>query len=90
MENSAKTYRYAQDRGIKVYVDCAISGTFDMLKNPPATLPISESKAPDLYYGILTNATRNILSSSADGVFYYEAGEKNDPLYSAIRKGAGR
>ncbi len=90
VDNSAEVYSYAQNRGVKVYVDCAISGTFDKLKNPPAPLPISESTQPDLYYKIISDTTRNILNSSADGVFYYEAGANKSALYEAIRKGAGR
>ena len=87
---SAQTYRYAQDRSVKVYVDCSISGTFDMLKRPPAPLPITEARQPDVYYSIISETTRSILNSSADGVFYYEAGDNKDALYQAIRKGAGR
>jgi len=87
---SAATYKYAQDRGVKVYVDCAISGSFDMLKNPPAPLPILESKQPQLYYQIVSETTRKILGSAADGVFYYEAGGNTKSLYDAIRRGAGR
>ncbi|HZQ21626.1 MAG TPA: hypothetical protein VFA89_02405 [Terriglobales bacterium] len=90
VDASAETYKYAQDRGVKVYVDCAIDGVFDMLKKPPAPLPILKDKQPDLYYKIVHDVTQNIVNSSADGVFYYEAYEKDDALYRAIRTGAGR
>ena len=90
VDNSAKTYKYAQDRGIKVYLDCAIEHAFDVLKTPPVPLPIREATQPDLYYKIISDTTRNILNSSADGVVYYEAGHNTEGLYEAIRRGAGR
>lgn len=90
VDHSAATYRHAQDRGVRVYVDCSIDGSFDKLKNPPDLLPIREAVQPDLFYRIITETTRNILNSSADGVFYYEAADNTDNLYEAIRKGSGR
>ena len=90
VDNASKVYRYAQERGVKVLLDVAISGSWDMLKNPPAPLPITAAKQPELFYKILEDVTRKIMHSTADGAVYYEAGGNGETTWSAIRRGAGK
>ena len=80
----------AQDRGVRVYCDCAIEGKWDKLKDPPAPLPITEADHPDHYFQVLGSATRRILNSTADGIYYYEAGDNGPRTWNTIRKAAGR
>jgi len=90
VQSAAETYKYAQDRGVRVYCDCAIEGKWDRLKDPPAPLPITETGQPDLYFRVLGDATRKILSSSADGIYYYEAGANGPRTWNTILKAAAR
>ena len=87
---SEKVYNYAQDKGVRVYVGCSLGSSWDKLKRPPAPLPITKAKQPKLYFQILSDVTRNILNSSADGIFYYEAGNQGQPTWSAIRRASAR
>src|SRR5438552_1631767 len=74
--HSEATYRYAQQRGVKVYLECA-AYAFDDLKNPPAPLPITKEKQPELYSKVLTDITRRILGSTADGIYFYDPDEED-------------
>ena len=87
---SANIYRYAQDKGVRVYVGCSLASSWDKLKRPPAPLPITRAKQPELYFQVLADVTRNILDSSADGVFYYEAGDNGPPTWNSIRRASER
>ena len=90
VDNASRIFKYAQERGVKVLVDVAISGLWDLLKDPPAPLPITSAKQPELYYKILEDVTRKIIHSTADGAVYYEAGDNGEATWNAIRRGVGR
>ncbi|HOM98979.1 MAG TPA: hypothetical protein PLM33_01860 [Acidobacteriota bacterium] len=86
-ENASTNFKYAQDKGVKVLLDVSLSGVWDMLKNPPAPLPIKDRET---YLRVLTDVTRKIVNSTADGAVYYEAGGNGEDVWNAIRTGAGR
>ncbi|MBC8167157.1 MAG: hypothetical protein H7Y20_14965 [Bryobacteraceae bacterium] len=90
LQSSAKQYSSAQRRGVKVYVDVSIDGTFERLMNPPVPLPISYKENPTVYLRVLNDTVKGIMSSSADGAFFYEAQDTPQPIYQAIRSGAQR
>ena len=90
VDSAAGEYKYAQDRGVRVYCDCAIEGKWDKLNDPPAPLPITEADHPDLYFQVLGDATRRILRGTADGIYYYEAGDNGPRTWNTIRQAAGR
>lgn len=83
--DSADTYRYAQDKGVKVLVDCSIEGSYDRMENPPAPLPIEKTKNPDLFYSLMEKMTLNMLNTSADGVFFYEYTGNDQRTWNAIQ-----
>jgi uncharacterized lipoprotein YddW (UPF0748 family) len=70
--HSAQTYRYAQDKGVKVFIDCGIESKYDRMENPPAKLPITKKDQPDLFFQLMHDMTLKMLNTSADGIFYYE------------------
>ena len=69
---SAEKYRFAQERGIRVFIDCAIEGRYDQLENSPEPPPIRKDKDPETFFHLMGEMTEKILRSSADGVFFYE------------------
>ncbi len=91
---SAETYRFAQERGVRVFIDCAVESRYDRVENPPKPLPISKEKDPDIFFPLMSQMAEKMLRSSADGVFFYEhAGNDRrtwEALAAAKRAAVGR
>jgi len=86
---SGGKYKYAQDRGVQVYIDCAIDGgCYDQLENPPRPLPICKDKDSDIYFGLMRDMTVKMLESSADGLFFYEHAGNDDRTWRALAEAA--
>jgi len=86
---SAAKYEYAQDRGVQVYIDCAIdSGRYDQLENLPRPLPIRKDEDPDTYFDLMRDMTAKMLKSSADGLFFYEHCGNDDRTWRALAEAA--
>ena len=83
--NSAHTYAEAQKAGVKVYIDCCLGGSYDKMENPPAPLPIRRSDNPQLFDELRRNMIRNMLKTSADGIFYYEHAGGDDTTWPLLR-----
>jgi hypothetical protein len=88
--HSAKTYRYAQDKGVKVLIDCAIEGSYDQMENPPNPLPIEKSKNPDFFFSLMEQITIKMLNTTADGVFFYEHCGNDQRTWQAIQSARQR
>ena len=69
---SSETYRYAQERGVQMCIDCAIESRYDQVENPPKPLPIGKADDPDTFFALMGEMTEKMLRSTADGVFFYE------------------
>ena len=86
---SAAKYKYAQDRGVQVHIDCAIDGErYDQLENPPRPLPIRKDEDPDTYFDLMRDMTAKMLKSSADGVFFYEHCDNDDRTWRTLAQAA--
>lgn len=70
--DSSREYGPAQEAGKPVLVDCALDQQYDQLANPPAPLPIRAAAGEDLFYGMVEAMMAKMLTSTADGVFFYE------------------
>ena len=64
---SSEMYRFAQERGVQVYIDCAIESRYDQIENPPKPLPIRKADDPDTFFKLMGEMTEKMLRSSADG-----------------------
>ena len=69
---SSETYRFAQECGVRMVVDCAIESRYDQVENPPKPLPIGKVDDPDAFFALMGEMTEKMLRSTADGVFFYE------------------
>jgi len=83
--HSADTYKWAQDRGVNVYIDCAIEGRYDQLESPPQPLPISREEDPGAYFELMGTMVRKMLDTSADGLVYYEHCGNDDRTWKTLR-----
>lgn len=83
--HSAKKYKLAQDRGVKVYLDCAIEGNYDKMENPPGPLPIYKAAQPERFFELMGTMTRKMLNSSADGIVYYEHCGNDERTWKTLR-----
>ena len=83
--NSASTYKKAQDKGVKILVDCAIEGKYDEVEDPPAALPIVKTEQPDLYFELMDSMVRKMLDSTADGIAYYEHAGNDERTWHTLR-----
>ena len=82
---SADTYRYAQERGVKVYADACLRGRIDRIEDPPLPLPLSRDRDPETFYSFYAEKVRAMLTSSADGVFFYEHADAAPRTWGALR-----
>jgi len=90
LQSSGRRYASVQRRGVRVYVDVSINGQFDKPIPPSSPLPITYQESPAKYLRVLESITKGIMNSSADGAFVYEAQDTPQPVFDAIRLGAGR
>ena len=82
--HSAETYRFAQERGVPAYIDCAIESRYDQVENPPKPLPIRKDEDPDLFFALMQEMTTRMLNTTADGVFFYEHAGNDDRTWRSI------
>jgi len=85
MAHSAQTYKKVQEMGVRVYVDCGLEGYYNLLEDAPAPLPIDKSAQPELYFGLMAKMVGKMLSTSADGVFYYEHNNGDARVWQTLR-----
>lgn len=82
--HSAETYGFAQERGVRVYVDCAIEQRYDQVEDSPKPLPIAKAEDPDAFFGLMGKMTTLMLRSSADGVLFYEHAGNDERTWRTI------
>jgi hypothetical protein len=82
---SRQTFGQAQERGVKLYLDCAIEGRYDQMEDPPAPLPITKADQPELFFELMGDMARRMLESDADGVVYYEHAGNDARTWKALR-----
>ena len=70
--HSAIQFKDAQDAGLKVSPSVAVEHRFDELQGILLESPISIKNQTELFWETLQRGIRNILNSSADGVYCYE------------------
>ena len=87
--HSAATYQTAQDRGVKVYVDCAIEGRYDQVEDAPAPLPIAKTEHPGMFFSLMQTMVAKMLRSSADGIVYYEHCGNDERTWQTLRDAHG-
>jgi len=85
LAHSAQTYLYAQDKGVSVYIDCAIESEYDLMENPPAELPITKKGQSGLFFTLMHDMTVKMLNTSADGIFFYEHCKNDKRTWEALR-----
>ncbi len=70
-------------------VDCAIESRYDVVKNPPAPLPIAKGDQPDMFFGLMGRMVRGMLGTSADGIVYYEHCGNDERTWETLREAHG-
>ena len=87
--SSAQTYKPAQEKGVKVYVDCAIESEYEKLEDSPYPLPVKKAEQPDRFFDLMGTMVGKMLKTSADGVFYYENAGNDERTYRTLRAAHG-
>ncbi|MFC1526733.1 hypothetical protein ACFL6X_07990 [Candidatus Latescibacterota bacterium] len=90
VKDSSRIYAGAQARGKRVLVDGALDARVDQLADPPRPLPIRQEDDADYYFGLVEEMVTRMLSSSADGVFFYEHCNTDSRFWEAIRHANAR
>jgi uncharacterized lipoprotein YddW (UPF0748 family) len=82
--NSAATYKKAQDKGVKVLIDCAMDRVYDK-SDDPATRhsPPRRDHQPE---SLMETMIGKILGTSADGIVYYEHASSGPGTWKAMRR----
>jgi uncharacterized lipoprotein YddW (UPF0748 family) len=86
---SAEKYRFAQERGVRVFIDCAIERQYDQLENPPKPLPIRRDDDPETFFQLMGDMAEKMLKGSADGLFFYEHCGNNERTWRTISAARG-
>jgi len=83
---SSDKYRYARERGVRVFTHCAIEQRYDEMAHAPQPLPIRKEEDPDVFFGLMRDMTQKMLRSDADGVLFYEHCGNDDRTWNALRE----
>jgi len=83
---SSQTYKFAQNRNVKVYIDCAMDHQIDQLENAPNPLPFRKADDPEMFYALQEDIIRKMLNTSANGIFFYEHCGNEDRGWKTIRQ----
>jgi len=82
-ENSEAKFQQARDKGKKVYLWAATEYMIDQMEDAPGPLPLNITEDRELFLRGLERGIHQCMSTTADGVYLYEAMAPDDYDYWA-------
>ena len=84
LAHSAAAFRPAQEKGVRMLIDCAIEQRYDKMENAPKPLPVAKKDDPETFFHLMQTMTEKMLTTMADGVFFYEHCGNDERTWQAI------